>query len=120
MTVPLLPIAANNMSPGTGYSRTLKSGRIRYADGYGQSMKRGIAPAPQVWTLTWNDLTVAEGEALDAFFTELNRLGTTFRWTPIGKSVEAQYEPDGEFSVTYDSRHDTASASLTVREVRGV
>jgi len=52
-----------------------------FGDGYSQRTAAGLNAQPQSWSLTWGPMSVADVDAINAFFAA--RAGVEpFRWTP--------------------------------------
>ena len=56
----------------------------QFGGGYAQTAPDGINPVSEVWSLQFNEIPLARGEAIRAFLR--TKVGTSFTWTPPGGS----------------------------------
>lgn len=54
----------------------------KFGDGYEQAVGNGINNKPRAYDLRFNVLTVANGDAIEAFFDDNDTATTPFDWTP--------------------------------------
>lgn len=58
---------------------------VQFGDGYEQRQAFGLNSNLKVWTLTFNQRSESEGDAIDAFLEDKGGV-TAFEWTPPGES----------------------------------
>jgi phage-related protein len=81
--------------------------RAQFGDGYAAMAPEGVNPVSEVWKLVFDQITVAEGEAIRSFLR--GKIGQSFTWTnPNG--VEKRYTVVGEVTMP---RTGPSSVSLT-------
>lgn len=69
-----------------------KTLKVEFGDGYSQEGPDGINPVREVWALRFDNIPLATGQAIRAFFKA--RTGQSFTWTnPDG--VEKRYKLRG-------------------------
>lgn len=87
--------------------------RFQFNEGYAAGGLKGKNARREVWTWTWSNITVAQAETLDAFFSGLE--GDYVTWTPYGQSSPKKFLPLGTFGVDYpENQFDTANFQITV------
>ena len=94
------------------------AGVVQFGDGYMQRVSKGINPHAEVWTLTFNNRTTSEIDAIIAFLEALN--GTdSFQWTAPRESTAKMFvclQQDGGWSRTIGTA-SYDSLSVVIRRV---
>lgn len=72
-------------SPGAGLSETPRVEAVKFGDGYEQRAGTGINLVAQIWDLTFANRTLAQADAIVAFFRARSSVTSgleAFDWTP--------------------------------------
>lgn len=56
--------------------------KVVFGDGYEQRLSFGLNQNPKEWSLTWQYLTTANANAIEAFFDARADDAASFNWTP--------------------------------------
>lgn len=70
--------------------------RAQFGDGYVQEAPDGINAVRDVWRLLFENIALADGEAIRTFLR--GKAGVPFTWTPPG-GTEAKYKLRGEVNM---------------------
>lgn len=71
-------------SYNSSLSREPKVLEARFGDGYAQRAADGINNNPQIWTLTFENISLVDADAIESFLSTAGGV-TPFDWTPPGK-----------------------------------
>jgi len=87
----------------------------KFGDGYEQRVKFGLNQNPKEWSLTWNNITEANADTIEAFLDARADDGASFDWTPPGESTAYKWVCDQwSKSIPYSGR---AVITATFRQV---
>lgn len=77
------------ITPAYGAQKTSqpKMRKAQFGDGYEQRVRFGLNQNPKVWNLTWNNITEANADTIEAFLDARADDGASFDWTPPGEST---------------------------------
>lgn len=56
--------------------------RVQFGDGYEQRLTFGLNQNPKEWSLTWNNISEANADTIEAFLDARAADGASFDWTP--------------------------------------
>lgn len=77
--------------------------RIQFGDGYEQRLRYGLNQNPKVWSLTWNNITEADADTIEAFLDARADDGESFEWPPPdGAAAEYLLLEDGGYLLLED------------------
>ena len=63
---------------------------VRFGDGYEQRLVYGINQNPQMWVLTWANISETDADTIETFLSA--RGGSeSFNWTPLGESSSLKF-----------------------------
>jgi len=89
---------------------------VKFGDGYGQRVAKGINNKLQVWSVTYENKTQSVGETLFNFFDGLGGVDY-FEWTPPGEASARRFiAPEYEKDFPYGGR-PVQSITTTFEEV---
>jgi len=60
---------------------------VRFNDGYEKRLSFGLNQNPKSWTLSFENITEAESDTIEAFLDARAKDAASFSWTPPGSSV---------------------------------
>ena len=79
--------------------------RVQFGDGYEQRLRYGLNQNPKTWSLTWNNITEANADTVEAFLDARAADGASFDWVPPDEqAVPASFllMEDGDFLLLED------------------
>ena len=68
--------------------------KVQFGDGYEQRISFGLNQNPKVWTVTWNYLTEADSDTIEAFLDARAADGASFDWTPPDEATAYKWVCD--------------------------
>lgn len=105
------------ITPAYGAQKTSRP-RIRVAqfgDGYEQRTSFGINQNAKEWSLTWNNITEANADTIEAFLDARAADGASFDWTPPAEATSYKWVcTEWDKQINYTGR---ATISATFRQV---
>jgi phage-related protein len=63
--------------------------RVQFGDGYEQRLRYGLNQNPKTWALTWNNITEANADTIEAFLDARAADGDSFDWSPPDEQAVA-------------------------------
>ncbi len=113
MTTPTLPLPAGvSISPGSSQEVTARVLKAQFGNGYAQRMGDGLNAVTAEYQVSFDSLTKAEAQAMNAFFRE--RAGwQAFYFTPPGESVARMWTCEKWRIANADAIYDTVSATFS-------
>lgn len=76
---------------GATKSSAPKVRKTQFGDGYEQRIKFGLNQNPKTWDLTWNNITEANADTIEAFLDARADDGDSFDWTPPGEAGSSKW-----------------------------
>jgi phage-related protein len=65
--------------------------KTQFGDGYEQRIKFGLNQNPKTWDLSWNNITEANADTIEAFLDARADDGDSFDWTPPGEPSSSKW-----------------------------
>lgn len=89
--------------------------RVQFGDGYEQRLRFGLNQNPKEWSLTWNNITEADADTIEAFLDARADDGASFDWTPPGEATAYKWVCESwQKAIPYTGR---ATITATFRQV---
>jgi len=89
--------------------------KVQFGDGYEQRLNFGLNQNPKTWNLTWNNITEANADTIEAFLDARALDGASFDWTPPDTSTSYKWVCETwDKSIPYTGR---AVITATFRQV---
>lgn len=81
-----------SITPAYGAQKTSqpKVRTMQFGDGYSQRTRYGLNQDPKQWDLTWQNITEANADTIEAFL-EARAGAEAFDWTPPGGDASAKW-----------------------------
>jgi phage-related protein len=105
------------ITPAYGAQKTSqpKVRATRFGDGYEQRVRFGLNQNPKQWSLTWNNITEANADTIEAFLDARADDGASFDWTPPGEATAYKWVCEQwDKTIPYTGR---ATITATFRQV---
>jgi len=67
---------------------------VKFGDGYEQVLRFGLNQNPKTWTLTWENLSETNADAIEAFLDARAADGDAFDWTPPDDTTAYKWRCD--------------------------
>ena len=88
---------------------------VQFGDGYQQRLTYGLNQNPKEWSLTWNNISEANADTIEAFLDARAADSASFDWTPPDEVTAYKWVcPSWSKSITYAGR---ATISATFQQV---
>jgi phage-related protein len=88
---------------------------VQFGDGYQQRLTYGLNQNPKEWSLTWNNISEANADTIEAFLDARAADSASFDWTPPDESTAYKWVCDSwSKSIPYAGR---AIINATFRQV---
>jgi phage-related protein len=88
---------------------------VQFGDGYEQRLTYGLNQNPKEWSLTWNNITEANADTIEAFLDARAADAAAFDWTPPDETTAYKWICDSwSKSIPYTGR---AIINATFRQV---
>lgn len=89
--------------------------RVQFGDGYEQRLTFGVNQNPKEWSLTWDNITEANSDTIEAFLNARAADGASFDWTPPDEATAYKWVCSSwQKSINYTGR---ATIAATFRQV---
>jgi phage-related protein len=99
---------------GANKSSAPKVRKTQFGDGYEQRITFGLNQNPKTWDLTWQNITEANSDTIEAFLDARAADGASFDWTPPGESSAKWVCETWQKTIPYNGR---ATITATFRQV---
>lgn len=99
---------------GANKSSSPKVRKTQFGDGYEQRITFGLNQNPKTWDLTWQNITEANSDTIEAFLDARAADGVSFDWTPPGESSAKWVCETWQKTIPYTGR---ATITATFRQV---
>ena len=88
---------------GATKSSAPKLRKVQFGDGYESRIRFGLNQNPKTWSLTWNNITKANADTIEAFLDARADDGEAFYWRPSdGGDVTFLLTEDDDFLLAED------------------
>ena len=88
---------------------------VRFGDGYEQRLTFGLNQNPKTWTVSWNYITEADADTIEAFLDARAADAASFDWTPPDESTSYKWVCEAwSKTLDYPTR---SSITATFRQV---
>lgn len=105
------------ITPAYGAQKTSQPAvrTTRFGDGYEQRVRFGLNQNPKQWNLTWQNITEANADTIEAFLDARADDGASFDWTPPGEATAYKWVCEQwDKTIPYTGR---ATITATFRQV---
>jgi phage-related protein len=105
------------ITPAYGAAKTSapRIRKVQFGDGYEQRLTVGLNQDPKEWALTWNNITEANADTIEAFLEARAADGASFDWTPPDTSTSYKWVCESwQKTIPYTGR---AIINATFRQV---
>lgn len=99
---------------GANKSSAPKVRKTQFGDGYEQRITFGLNQNSKTWDLTWQNITEANSDTIEAFLDARAADGASFDWTPPGESSAKWVCETWQKTIPYTGR---ATITATFRQV---
>lgn len=99
---------------GANKSSAPKLRKTQFGDGYEQRIRFGLNQNPKTWDLTWQNITEANSDTIEAFLDARAADGASFDWTPPGDAAGKWVCETWQKTIPYTGR---ATITATFRQV---
>ena len=94
-----------DITPAYGATKSSepKLRKVQFGDGYEQRLRFGLNQNPKIWNLTWNNITKANADIIEAFLDARAADGDAFDWRPVdGGALGYLLTEDGDYLLHED------------------
>ena len=99
---------------GANKSSAPKLRKTQFGAGYEQRIRFGLNQNPKTWDLTWQNITEANSDTIEAFLDARAADGASFDWTPPGDAAGKWVCETWQKTIPYTGR---ATITATFRQV---
>jgi len=91
--------------------------RVQFGDGYEQRLRYGLNQNPKTWALTWNNITEANADIIEAFLDARADDGDSFAWMPPDEAFDYILLEDSSFLLLEDGNEFALETQPTYKWV---
>ena len=106
-----------SITPSYGASKSSQPNvrTVQYGDGYSQRLTYGLNQNPKQWDLTWQNITEANSDTIEAFL-DARGGAESFDWTPPDGSTGKWICPQWNKTIPYNNRATITATFIQVFE----
>lgn len=103
------------VSQATSKSVTREILSVQFGNGYEQRMPNGINYKRERWSVTWEGLTQADKQVIEAFLDQVDD-GSVILWTAPYNTTQKKYALDGDTTIQ-DQGGNIYTINITLKQV---